>query len=145
MPETVFEGVIPIFRVHSVADSVDYYVDVLGFKLNWKQPAFASVARDRCEIFLCEGDQGHPGTWVWIGVPDVQSLFEDYRSKAAKVRHPPTNYAWALEMQVEDLDGNILRIGSEAKKDQPIGEWFDMHGNRWAKSPGHAWVRVEHD
>lgn len=30
-----FGGCNPIFRVRSVAESVDYYVRVLGFKLDW--------------------------------------------------------------------------------------------------------------
>lgn len=29
------------------------------------------------------------------------------------VRMPPTNYPWALEMHLEDPDGNVLRLGSE--------------------------------
>ncbi len=31
---------------------------------------------------------------------------------------PPKNFEWTLEMQVEDLDGNLLRIGSDAEKDK---------------------------
>ena len=38
-------------------------------------------------------------------------------------------------MQIEDLDGNVLRIGSDNRIDQPIGEWLDMYGGRWVKSP----------
>jgi predicted lactoylglutathione lyase len=53
--------------------------------------------------------------------------------KGAKIRHPPTNYQWVYEMQIEDLDGNVLRIGSDPKEDQPIGEWFDMHGRSWSR------------
>jgi hypothetical protein len=34
-------------------------------------------------------------------------------------------------MQVEDLDGNILRLGSEPHEGEPFGEWLDMHGFRW--------------
>ena len=70
-------------------------------------------------------------SWVWIGVGDVEVLFDEYRSKGAKIRHPPTNYEWAREMQIEDLDGNILRIGSDSNKNEPFGEWLDMRGNRW--------------
>lgn len=66
----------------------------------------ASVSRDRCDIFLCEGDQGHFGTWIWVGVTDSASLCEEFRSKGSRVRHPPTNYPWAYEMQIEDPDGN---------------------------------------
>lgn len=139
-----FEGVTPILPVRSLSASIDYYVRVLGFKLDWQHPGiFASVSRGRCGIFLCEGDQGRPGTWVWIGVSDADALFKEYQAKGATVRHPPTNYEWAFEMQIEDLDGNVLRLGSEPKGDQPVGEWLDMRGNRWAKSETGGWVRVD--
>ena len=148
-PETdriTFEGVTPVLRVRNLSASIDYYVHVLGFKVDWQHSGFfASVSRGRCCIFLSEGDQGNPGTWVWIGVSDAQALFEDYRAKGANVRHPPNNYAWALEMQVEDLDGNILRMGSDSQEDQPVGEWLDMHGVRWKLSPAGEWRRVEAD
>ena len=78
--------------------------------------------------------QGNPGTWVWIGVGDAELLFDEYRRKGAKIRHPPTNYQWAYEMQIEDLDGNVLRFGSDPKEDQPLGEWFDMYGRSWTRS-----------
>ena len=137
-----FEGVTPILRVKSVSASIDYYVAKLGFKIDWKGPYFASVSRGRCHIFLSEGDQGNPGSWVWIGVEDADSLFAEYRASGAQVRHPPTNYAWAYEMQVADLDGNILRLGSDQKSDQPQGEWLDMHGDRWLTSPSGEPTRV---
>ncbi|MGD0693637.1 MAG: VOC family protein [Terriglobia bacterium] len=143
-PSVKFEGGNPIFRVRSVAASLDYYVRVLGFKLDWEaSEGFASVSRGRFHLFLCEGDQGNSGTWVWIGVSDAQALFEEYRAAGAKVRHPPTNYSWAYEMQVEDLDGNVLRMGSEPKPNLPIGEWLDMRGDAWMMFPDRGWTRVE--
>jgi predicted enzyme related to lactoylglutathione lyase len=147
MPTTTtaigFEGVTPILRVQNVSASIDYYVQKLGFKIDWQTPIFASVSRDRCHIFLSQGDQGRPGSWVWIGVEDAEALLSEYQAKGAKIRHPPTNYAWAYEMQVEDPDGNILRLGSDQKTDLPIGEWLDMDGVRWIQSPSGEWTRVE--
>jgi catechol 2,3-dioxygenase-like lactoylglutathione lyase family enzyme len=137
-----FEGVNPILRVQNVAASIDYYVQKLGFKVDWQTPIFASVSRGRCGIFLSQGDQGHFGSWVWIGVEDSEALLAEYQAQGAKIRHPPTNYDWAYEMQVEDLDGNILRMGSDHKTDQPIGEWLDMDGGRWIQSEG-VWKKIE--
>ena len=137
-----FEGVCPILRVQSVAVSLEYYVRRLGFKIDWRSPGFASVSRGQCHIFLSEGDQGNPGTWVWVGVENAETLYAEYQASGAKLRHPPTNYDWALEMQVEDLDGNILRMGSEPKRDEPIGEWLDMHGGRWIRK-GDEWIRAK--
>lgn len=128
-----FEVVSPILRVANLAASLTYYVDVLGFTVDWQHPAMiAAISRDRCTIFLCEGDQGHPGTWVWIGVSDVDALHSDYQQLGAIIRLPPTNYPWALEMHVEDPDGNVLRFGSDARENEPFGEWVDMRGQRWA-------------
>ena len=142
-----FGGVTPVLRVQSVAASLDYYTRALGFQVDFKvpeekEPFFASVSRGRCGLFLSEGDQGHPGSWVWIDGVDVERVYEEYRASGAKIRNPPTNYEWALEMQVEDLDGNVLRIGSDPRKDEPIGDWLDMHGVRWRKRPDGSHERV---
>ena len=142
-PKTVgFEGVNPILRVTDLSASLEYYVAKLGFKIDWLAPFFASVSRGKCHIFLSVGDQGHLGSWVWIGVEDADALVREYQASGARVRNPPTNFEWAYEMQIEDLDGNVLRLGSEQKTDQPEGEWLDMRGERWAKSPDGEWKRV---
>jgi hypothetical protein len=70
---------------------------------------------------------------VWIGVSDAGALHEEYRRRGAKIRHAPTNYSWAYEMQVEDPDGNVLRMGSEPLEGEPDGEWLDMRGRRWVR------------
>jgi catechol 2,3-dioxygenase-like lactoylglutathione lyase family enzyme/uncharacterized protein YciI len=141
---TPFGGVTPILRVRDLRASIDFYVNVLGFKLDWQDPSiFASVSRGRCGIFFCEGDQGNPGTWLFIGVPDVEPLFEDFRAKGATVRHPPTNHPWAYEMQIQDPDGHVLRFGSDPKPDLPFGEWLDSRGVRWTGSRETGWTRVE--
>ncbi len=125
-----FEGVTPILRVKKLADSIAYYTQKLGFTSKWRSDIFANVCRGKCQLFLSQGDQGAGRAWVWISVEDVDTLFAEYQAAGARLRHPPTNYGWACEMQVEDLDGNILRMGSEPK-DEPLGEWLDEQGQVW--------------
>ena len=137
-----FEGMTPILRVRDLAASLEYYVQKLGFKIDWQGPFFASVSRGRCHLFLSHGDQGHPGSWVWIGVEDAETLFQEYQASGANIRHRPTNYEWGYEMQVEDPDGNILRMGSDNKKDQPNGEWLDMDGNRRVPTGNGEWKKA---
>lgn len=142
-PAVVFGGCTPILRVRDLPASIDHYVRVLGFRVDWEDPGvIASVSRGGTGVFLCQGDQGNPGSWVWVGVNDAGALFEEYRATGARIRHPPTNYAWALEMQVEDPDGNVLRCGSDPRTDEPVGEWLDMRGRRWAMSPAGEWAVV---
>lgn len=139
-----FKGVVPILRVQNLAASIAYYVNVLGFELDWEdEGVFASVSRGSCGIFLCEGGQGHTGSWVWVGVSDVDVLHEELRGRGARIRQPPTNFWWACEMQVADPDGNVLRMGSHSKPDQPYGPWRDMHGDLWYLQPGGGWSRTE--
>jgi catechol 2,3-dioxygenase-like lactoylglutathione lyase family enzyme len=140
---TYFEGASPILRVANLKESLRYYVNVLGFKVNWETPMFASVGRGRCNLMLSEGDQGYPGTWVWVGVGDAELLFEEYCAKRARIRHPPTNYPWAYEMQVSDLDGNVLRLGSEPKANYPHGPWLDMQGVSWIQTADGRWTHAE--
>ena len=123
---TCFEGSQPILRVADMSVSVTYYVDVLGFEnVEWGTQYFTSVNRDSTGIYLCQGGQGQPGTWVWIGVEDVAALYEEYKASGAKIRHPPLNFPWALETKLEDPDGHVLRFGSEPKADRPFDAWHD--------------------
>jgi catechol 2,3-dioxygenase-like lactoylglutathione lyase family enzyme len=138
-----FGGSNPIFVVNDLAASLDYYTHQLGFSIVWQHPAFACVARGKTHLFLSVGDQGQPGAWVWIGVSDADALQIEYKASGAKIRNPPTNYAWAYEMQVEDLDGNVLRLGSDDKPDLPIGPWLDMQGQLWQHTGPNQWTLVE--
>ncbi len=134
-----FESVFPILRVKNMKRSLDYYLNKLGFKLDWGgEGTFASVSRDKRGIALCVGDQGHIGGWVWVGVTDCAALHEEYKAKGAKIVNPPTNFPWALEMQVADPDGNILRMGSEPVEGMKYGPWRDMNGDRW-EAVGEGW------
>jgi predicted enzyme related to lactoylglutathione lyase len=64
---------------------------------------------------LCEGEQGVPGVWLWIGVDDADVFFAAFSGKGAQIRSPPLNFSWAYEFKVEDPDGHVLRVGSAPK------------------------------
>lgn len=127
-----FHVASPILRVKNLNKSLKHYVQVLGFVIDWEYPGIiASVSRGKCNLMLCEGDQGNPGSWVYIGVGDAQKLYEEYLGAGATIRQPPTNFSWALEIQVQDLDGNVLRFGSDSLPNVPYGPWMDMKGKLW--------------
>lgn len=129
-----FAGVTPVLRVSDVAASLNHYTRVLGFESPWQAPGFACVRRGDCSLFLCEGDQGHVGGWVWIAVEDADRLHDELRAAGAFIRHPPTNYPWgSRELHVADPDGNVLRLASDRTPGEPDGEWLDMYGRRWGR------------
>ena len=117
-PVGCIETIIPILNVRNLESSLRYYVDVLGFTIDWTwgEPAeFGSASRDRQSIMFCEGGQGHAGTWLWIGVEDIDPLYEAFSARGATFLERPTSYPWAYEMRVVDPDGHVLRFGSEAR------------------------------
>lgn len=113
------ECIIPILNVADLAASVAFYTRVLGFATDWNAGTMASVSRDGRAIMLCQQGQGQRGTWVWLGVEDIEPLHADFVAKGASIRLKPTNFSWAYEMQVEDPDGHVLRFGSDTKTAQP--------------------------
>jgi catechol 2,3-dioxygenase-like lactoylglutathione lyase family enzyme len=133
----------PVFRVEDVDASIAYYTNALGFHLRWRaNEGFACIAQGNCSLFITNDNQSQPRMWIWTGVEDVRALHERYVASGAKIRNPPNNFAWALEMQVEDLDGNVLRIGSEPEQDQPLGVWRDADGARWRHLGNERYERV---
>jgi predicted enzyme related to lactoylglutathione lyase len=115
-PPVHFEGSQPILRVEDMQISLDFYLNKLGFRnVHWGTDEFTSVSRDRAAIYLCRQGQGRGGAWVWIGVGDAEKLHEDLKARGVAIRMPPTNFPWALEIHVEDPDGNVLRFGSDPK------------------------------
>lgn len=111
-----YEGSQPILRVENMETALSFYVGVLGFtNVAWGTDEFTSVNRDRAGIYLCRGAQGRGGAWVWLGVDDVEVIYQDLQQRGVPIRMAPTNYPWALEMHIEDPDGNVLRLGSEPK------------------------------
>ena len=109
-----FENSQPILRVEDMGASLRFYAGLLGFEnASWGNNDFTFISRDRAAIYLCRGDQGRGGAWVWVGVEDATKLHEQLQARGVKIRLPLTNHSWALEFQVEDPDGNVLRLGSE--------------------------------
>jgi predicted lactoylglutathione lyase len=116
------ECTIPILPVRDLAGSIAFYTNTLGFKLDWggdEGSVVGSVSRDGCCIMLSQQQPMGSPVWVWIGLED-DSLFEVYRAKGVKVLQEPRNCSWAYEMKFEDLDGNVLWLGTEPRTDVPF-------------------------
>jgi catechol 2,3-dioxygenase-like lactoylglutathione lyase family enzyme len=111
----IVENVTPILRVQDLDVSRRYYIEKLGFALDWDAGGMISVSRDGQGIMLCEREQGQPGTWLWIGVDDADALLAEFTRKGVRIRSGPQTFSWAYEFTVEDPDGHVLRFGSEPK------------------------------
>ena len=116
------ENISPILMVNDMAESLRFYVELLGFsKADWGDENFTSINRDNTGLYLCKGGQGIPGTWIWIGFDgDIYQLHDRLKTNGVKIKLPPTNFSWALELQIEDPNGHILRLGTNPDTSRPF-------------------------
>ena len=120
------ENIAPILSIRNMKESLRFYCDILGFaSAEWGDEIFTSISRNNSSIYLCKDGQGNVGTWVWIGFDgDINKLHQELTLKGIKIKLPPTNFYWAYEMQVEDPDGHVLRLGTDPDPDQPTHASF---------------------
>lgn len=141
--EVAFKHATPILRVSDFDASVEYYVNSLGFGLDWRDGRFGCLSRGEVALMLSEGSQGCASTWVYVSVSDADALYDELRGRGASIRHAPANYPWgSRELHVFDPDGHVLRLGSGARPDEPFGEWLDEAGARWLPQADGSWARV---
>ncbi len=115
------ECTVPVLGVRDLAESIAFYTEILGFSHDWggSGGTVCSVSRDGHSIMLSKAAKGDSAGWVWIGLED-DSLFEEYRVRGVKIVQEPANYSHAYEMKIEDVDGNVLWLGTEPREDLPL-------------------------
>lgn len=111
------ENTIPVLPVRDLKRSAAFYVQSLGFGVDWGDSEGATVcqvSRDGHPIMLMEDPSLASPACVWVGLKD-DTLFKEFMDKGVSVLSEPTNKPWAYEMRIRDLDGNILWLGTEPK------------------------------
>lgn len=116
------QRVFPQLRMTSWDRSRSFYVDKLGFKVDWEHrfepgfPMFTQVSRDGLSLFLTEhaGDC-QPGGAVYLVVDDVDALYREIGSRGVQPQGGPEDTPWGRrEMMIIDPDGNRLRFANPA-------------------------------
>ena len=109
--------VTPILRIFDEAKAREFYVDFLGFKVDWEHrfepgmPLYVQVAREGCVLHLSEhnGD-GCPGAAMRIETGDVDALHAELTAKQFKYARPEVqDMPWgSRDMSLRDPFGNRL-------------------------------------
>ncbi len=87
MDEPNFKSWYPVFGIRSYEEAIDYYVDWLGFNLDWEwreapgEPAIVSISRDRINIGLNESADAPTGSWLIVAVADIQALADEWNGR----------------------------------------------------------------
>jgi catechol 2,3-dioxygenase-like lactoylglutathione lyase family enzyme len=120
-----FYQTIPILRIFDEAKAREFYVDYLGFKIDWEHrfeddlPLYMQVSRDGLTLHLSEhvGD-ACPGSTVFVRTRGIEALHAELSAKKYKYLRPGVEIApWNAKcMEVIDPFGNRIRFNEDLEK-----------------------------
>ena len=109
---------IPVIRIFSEQKAKEFYIDFLGFTLEWehrfedKSPLYAQVHRGDLVLHLSEhhGD-ATPGSTNYVPLEGIAKLHAELTAKKYAYAKPSIHEVpWGLTMEVTDPFGNRFRF-----------------------------------
>ncbi|MBN8965054.1 MAG: VOC family protein [Rhizobiales bacterium] len=120
-----FGRVVPTFRIFSVEKAREFYLDFLGFKVDWEHrfdpdgPLYMQVSRDGLAFHLSEhhGD-GTPGSVAYVYMTGVAELHRELSAKKYRYNRPGLEKReWGMtEVTVIDPFNNRITFGEPTDK-----------------------------
>jgi catechol 2,3-dioxygenase-like lactoylglutathione lyase family enzyme len=114
--------VIPILRIFDVAKAKEFYIDYLGFKVDWEHrygenfPLYMQVSLGSLVLHLTEhhGDCS-PGATVYVKVSGLGDFHRELAAKNYRFLKPGlAKDGDCLELELADPFGNRFRINQES-------------------------------
>lgn len=122
MSAIAFDETIPILRIFSVEKAKEFYLDYLGFTLDWEHrfgddlPLYMQVSRAGLRLHLSEhhGD-ACPGSTVFVRMRGIAALHRELEAKTYRYLRPGIEHApWnARLLEVTDPFGNRIRFNED--------------------------------
>jgi uncharacterized glyoxalase superfamily protein PhnB len=123
-----FQNTIPILRIFSVDKAREFYVEYLGFAVDWEHsfddntPAYIQVSRSGLVLHLSEhhGDCC-PGSTVFVWMTGIDELHAEMSRRNYKYLRAgiETTFYGARCMQIIDPFGNRIRFNEEIPPTKP--------------------------
>jgi uncharacterized glyoxalase superfamily protein PhnB len=120
-----FQKTIPILRIFSVEKAKEFYVDFLGFAIDWEHhfdentPAYIQVTRGGLTLHLSEhyGD-ACPGSTIFVWMVGIEEFHQEISRKGYKYLRPglETTFYDARCVEVIDPFGNHIRFNEDLKR-----------------------------
>lgn len=113
-----FDRAIPILRIFDEAKAREFYLDFLGFEVEFEHrfeadlPLYLGVARGSLHLHLSEhhGDSS-PGSTVFVPMQGVEALRDELLAKRYGYGRPQiVDQGWGRVLEVYDPFGNRIRF-----------------------------------
>ncbi len=119
-----FQRAVPIFRIFSLEKAREFYLDFLGFTVDWEgsfgpdAPIYMQISRDGLIFHLSEhfGD-ATPGSTAYVYMTGVAQLHQELNAKNYRHMRPGLQRQdWGMtEVWVTDPFGNHIRFGEQTE------------------------------
>jgi catechol 2,3-dioxygenase-like lactoylglutathione lyase family enzyme len=120
-----FGRVVPVFRIFSLDKAREFYLDFLGFKVDWEHrfapdlPVYMQVSRAGLAFHLSEhpGD-GTPGSLAYVYMNGVEDLHRELNAKNYRHNRPGLQkQEWGMtELAVVDPFNNRIIFAEPLEK-----------------------------
>ena len=121
----------PILRIFDLAKAKAFYVDLLGFRIDWEHrfepgyPLYMQVSRDGVRLHLSEhhGD-GTPGQVVFVDITGLDAFHAELHAKGSRAEIEPGPNPNMRVLSLWDPFGSRLRFAETARPaagDPPAG------------------------
>lgn len=126
MPIEMHEAV-PVLRIFSVEKAKEFYVDYLGFQVDWEHrfedmtPVYMQVSRGNLTLHLSEhhGDCC-PGSTVYVWMTGIEEFHQELGARNYKYQRPELEKTFYGSKCVTVIDpfGNKFRFNEELPVDE---------------------------
>jgi uncharacterized glyoxalase superfamily protein PhnB len=119
-----FRKTTPILRIFDEAKAREFYIEFLGFKIDWEHrfeaslPLYMQISKDSCVIHLSahHGDCS-PGAAMRIETDELKAFQEQLLGKQYMYARPGIQeMPWGQDMSISDPFGNRLTFTSAISK-----------------------------
>lgn len=118
------EGTRLILAVRDLRTATDFYMHALGFGRDFgdESDGWSWLSRDNVRVGLGEcrdavpaNELGDHSYVAYVTVDDIDSLYDEFLSRGAPIRHPPQTKPWGMrEFALQTPDGHRMTFGSPA-------------------------------
>lgn len=117
------KSLIPSLLVDSINDTVNYYTEILGFKLERKNPSWAHLSWEAAHLYLTLKDnvidflpemkeRSLGGTFtLYISVDEIDAYYNRVKGLVCVSMPLHTTEYGTKEFQIKDINGYILDFG----------------------------------
>ncbi|WP_157956500.1 VOC family protein [Dyella sp. C11] len=110
-----------VLAVNSLATSVRFYTEQLGFEETLREDGWSFLQRGACHLRIGDCPDAQPMTacqdhswFAYLHVRDIGDLFREYLSRNVEIWHPLEDKPWGMrEFAIVTPDGHRIVFGEQ--------------------------------